>query len=64
MKLRNGPLWVFSSQMRQLRVGRPKQPVVLIELREDAKAGQELVLTDRDIAIMESMIQRRGFSDD
>jgi len=40
-----------------MRVGRPKQRIVHIELREDAKAGEELVLTDRDVAIMQTMLQ-------
>jgi len=57
VKPRNGPLWVFGSEERQMRVGRPKQRIVHIELREDAKAGEELVLTDRDVAIMQTMLQ-------
>jgi hypothetical protein len=46
---RRGPLFVYYDDDRQLRVGQPRQPVAVLELREDAKAGDQLLLTDRDL---------------
>jgi hypothetical protein len=37
----------------QLRVGKPREPIAVLELREDAKAGDLLVLTRRDLAYLD-----------
>lgn len=49
MRRRKGPLFVMFSRLEQLRVGKPRQGVAVLELREDAKAGDELWLTHRDL---------------
>lgn len=39
-------------QWRQVRVGRPIEPVAVIRLVEDARAGDEVVLTRRDMRFL------------
>lgn len=44
-RLRRGPLFTCCVLVGQLRVGKPREPYVQIELREDAKKGDTLILT-------------------
>lgn len=46
---RLGPSFLVGVQRRQVRVGRQAEPVAVIRLIEDVKAGEELILTRRDV---------------
>lgn len=46
---RLGPTFTIGVRRRQVRVGRAAEPITVIRLVEDAKAGTELVLTRRDM---------------
>lgn len=49
VKSRKGPMFVMFGRKQQIRVGKPRESVAVLELREDAHAGDELVLTQRDL---------------
>ena len=44
-----GGSYVMGVQRRQIRVGRHVEPIVVIRLIDDMKAGDELVMTRRDV---------------
>lgn len=46
---RLGASYVMGVQRRQVRVGRRTEPVVVLHLIEDMRAGDELVMTRRDV---------------
>jgi hypothetical protein len=46
---RLGRSYTIGVRWRQVRVARPPEPIVVIRLAEDMKAGDELVLTRRDL---------------
>jgi hypothetical protein len=51
-----GPLFGIRVLAGQLRVGKPREPFVELELREDAKKGDKLVLTERDVSFINDSI--------
>ena len=57
---RHGPLFVMYDRKMQMRVGKPSEAVAVLELREDAKAGDRLILTRRDLSYLEFATELRS----
>ena len=51
-----GPLFVYRVLAAQFRVGKPREPYAELELREDAKVGDKLILTERDLRFIQASI--------
>lgn len=52
-----GPLFVYQVLSAQMRVGKPREPYVALELREDAEKGDRLILCERDISHINDSIE-------
>ncbi len=48
-RARLGAMYTIGVRRRQVRVGRASEPIVVITLCENMQAGDEIVLTRRDV---------------
>lgn len=59
MRGRTGPMFVMFDRLQQIRVGKPSEGVAVLELCEDAKKGDQLVLTQRDLGYLTFATEQR-----
>lgn len=54
---RLGPSYTIGVQRRQVRVGKPGEPVVVVRVVEGLKPGDELILTRRVVQFAASGVE-------